>query len=129
MDTQNVTFRETGKIAVGEAAVLILMFLVFFLFGRLDIAVVWGGLLGAASAVLYFFLICISVNYAVKETDPKRQKTSLTVTYYLRLLILGICIAVGLKMNCFNNIAVVIPVLMTRPILTVAEIIRKGVKE
>ena len=129
MDTQNVTFKETGKIAIGEIVVLVLMFLVFFLFNRFDTAVVWGGVLGAASNVLYFFLICIGVNFAVKETDAKRQKMSLTVTYYLRLIILGICIAVGLKLDCFNNIAVIVPVLMTRPILMVAEILGKGVKE
>jgi hypothetical protein len=129
MDTQNVTFKETGKIAIGEIVVLVLMFLVFFLFNRFDTAVVWGGVLGAASNVLYFFFICIGVNFAVKETDAKRQKMSLTVTYYLRLIILGICIAVGLKLDCFNNIAVIVPVLMTRPILMVAEILGKGVKE
>ncbi len=129
MLTQNVTIKETMKIAIGEVVVLILMFLVFLAAGHFDRSVVFGGLLGAAANLLYFFFICIGVNSAVHEEDKKRRKMSLSVTYYLRFLILGICIAVGLKLDCFNNIAVVVPVLMTRPIISVAEILRKGVKE
>ena len=129
MNTQSVTVKETLKIAIGEIIVLILMFAVFALLGRFDSSVVFGGLLGAAANILYFIFICIGVNSAVKENDQKRQKMSLSVTYYLRFLILGICIAVGLKLDCFNSIAVIVPVLMTRPIITVAEILGKGVKE
>lgn len=129
MFSENVSCRETLKIALGEIAVLLLMFLMFWIVGHFDRTVIFGGLLGAAANILYFFMICIGVNSAVKEEDPKRQKLSLSVTYYLRLLVLGIVLAIGLKFDCFNNIAVVIPVLATRPIITVAEILGKGVKE
>ena len=129
MPAHNVTAKETLKIVIGEAVVLILMFLIFALIGRFDSTVVLGGLLGAAANILYFVFICIGVNSAVKEEDHKRQKQSLTVSYYLRLLILGIILAIGLKFDCFHNIAVIVPVLMTRPILTVAEILGKGVVE
>ena len=129
MLTKSVAIKETLKITVGEGIVLLLMFLVFFLIGRFDTTVVFGGLLGAAANILYFVLICIGVNSAVQEEDPKRQKMSLSVSYYLRLILLGICIGVGLKLDCFHNIAVIVPVLMTRPILTVAEILGKGVKK
>ena len=128
MKTQSAAVKETVKIVIGELIVLVLMAAVFFLVGRFDLTVVWGGLLGAAANILYFVFICIGVNSAVNETEPKRQKQSLTISYYVRLLILGVIIAVGLKFDCFNNIAVIVPVLMTRPILTVAEIIGKGVK-
>ncbi|MBR5870455.1 MAG: ATP synthase subunit I [Clostridia bacterium] len=129
MNTQSVTVKETLKIAIGEIIVLILMFAVFALLGRFDSSVVFGGLLGAAANILYFIFICIGVNSAVKENDEKRQKQSLTISYYLRLIVLGVLIAVGLKLDCFHNIAVIVPVLMTRPILTAAEILGKGVKE
>ena len=128
MAEQNVTLKETMKIAVGELVVLILMILVFLAVGKFDLSVVWGGLLGTAANLIYFLIICIGVNSAVHEEDKKRQKLSLSVSYYLRLIVLGIIVAVGLKFDCFNNIAVIVPVLMTRPILTVAEILGKGVK-
>ena len=128
MNKQSAAVKETLKIVIGELIVLVLMSAVFFLVGHFDLTVVWGGLLGTAANILYFVFICIGVNSAVNETEPKRQKQSLTISYYVRLLILGVIIAVGLKFDCFNNIAVIVPVLMTRPILTVAEIIGKGVK-
>ena len=129
MVTQNVTLKETLKIAVGELVVLALMYTVFMLAGHLDRSVILGGLIGAAANLLYFFIICIGVNSAVHEEDKKRQKLSLSISYYLRFAVLGILIAVGLKLDIFHNIAVIIPVLMTRPIITVAEILGKGVKE
>ncbi|MBR5219795.1 MAG: ATP synthase subunit I [Clostridia bacterium] len=127
--TQTVTFKETLKILIGEVIVLALMFCVFFLFDRFDLTVVWGGLLGAAANLIYFLMICFSVNSAVREQDEKRQKLSLSISYYLRFAVLGILIAIGLKLDFFNNIAVIIPVFATRPIITVAEGLRKGVKE
>ena len=129
MLTHNVTIKETLKIALGEIVVLAILFLVFLAAGHFDRSVVFGGLLGAGANLLYFFIICIGVNCAMHEDDKKRQKLSLSISYYLRFLVLGVLVAVGLKLDCFNDIAVVIPVLMTRPILTVAEIIGKGVKE
>lgn len=129
MFTHNVTLKETMKIVIGEAVVLALMFAVFALADRFDRTVVLGGLLGAAANVMYFFLICIGVNSASHEENKKRQKMSFSISYYLRLILLGVCVAIGLKLDCFNNIAVVVPVLMTRPILSVAEILGKGVKE
>ena len=129
MFSDNVSLKETAKLAIGEAVVLVLMCAVFWLFDRFDMTVVWGGLLGAAANLLYFILICIGVNSAIRETSTKRQKMSLTISYYLRLLLLGICLAIGLKMDCFHNIAVIVPVLMTRPIFMAAEVLGKGVKE
>lgn len=127
--TQTVTFKETLKILIGEVIVLALMFCIFFLFDRFDLTVVWGGLLGAAANLIYFLMICFSVNSAVREQDEKRQKLSLSISYYLRFAVLGILIAIGLKLDFFNNIAVIIPVFATRPIITVAEGLRKGGKE
>ena len=95
MATQNASLKEIMKIAIGELIVLVLMFAVFFLIGRFDLTVVWGGLLGTAANILYFVFICIGVNSAVNETEPKRQKQSLTISYYLRLLVLGILVAVA----------------------------------
>ena len=127
MFTQNVTIKETLRIAVGETVVLTLMYTIFMLAGHFDRSVILGGLLGAAANLLYFLIICIGVNSAVHEEDKKRQKLSLSITYYLRFAVLGILIAIGLKLDTFNDIAVIIPVLMTRPIITVAEVLRKGV--
>ena len=129
MPINHETIKEVRKIVIGEAIVLAVMFTVFSIIGKYDITVLYGGLLGAASNILYFLLICISVNNAMREKNTNRQKTSMAMSYYTRLILLGICIAIGLYFDCFHNIAVIIPVLATRPILYVAELFGKGVKK
>ncbi|MBE6657295.1 MAG: ATP synthase subunit I [Ruminococcaceae bacterium] len=129
MKIKNAAVRETVRIAIGEVVVLLLMYIVFFLVDHFDRSVVLGGLLGAFCNILYFFLMCMGLNSALAQPDQKKQKKSMTVSYFLRLVVLGIGIAIGLKMDCFNNIAVVVPVLMTRPIIAVLEYFHIGVRE
>lgn len=129
MKIKNAAVRETVRIAIGEVVVLLLMYIVFFLVDRFDRSVVLGGLLGAFCNILYFFLMCMGLNSALAQPDQKSRKKSMTVSYYLRLVVLGIGIAIGLTMDCFHNIAVVVPVLMTRPIIAVLEYFRIGISE
>ena len=129
MKIKNAVVRETVRIAIGEVVVLLLMYIVFFLVDRFDRSVVLGGLLGAFCNILYFFLMCMGLNSALAQPNQKSQKKSMTVSYYLRLAVLGIGIAIGLKMDCFHNIAVVVPVLMNRPIIAVLEYFRIGISE
>lgn len=116
------------KIIIGEAVVLVIMFLVFVILDRFDSTVLLGGLLGACSNILYFFLMCLGLNGVIAEEDSDKQKKKLSLSYHMRLILLAILIAVGLKLDYFNNIALLIPVLMTRPIITVTEIFGKGIK-
>lgn len=129
MKIENAAIRETLRIALGEVLVLILMFAVFALLDRFDRTVLLGGILGAVCNVLYFLLMCIGLNQAAQQPDQNKRKKSMTVSYFLRLIVLGIGLAVGLKLDMFNNIAVIVPVLMTRPIITVLEYFRIGVRE
>ena len=128
-DIKNTSIREIARVAVGEAVVLVLMFIVFALFDRFDHTVILGGLLGAACNLIYFLLLCIGLNGALAQADPENRKKSMTLSYYLRLIALGIGIAIGLKLDIFNNIAVVVPVLMTRPIISVMEYFKVGINE
>ena len=122
MKTQSPVLRETVKIAVGEAIVLVLMFLIFFLLDRFDATVVAGGLLGACCNIMYFILLCVGLCSAAAIQDQDKRKKKMSLAYTVRLIVLGIGIAIGLKQDCFNNIAVVVPILMTRPIITAAEL-------
>ncbi|MGM9625350.1 MAG: ATP synthase subunit I [Eubacteriales bacterium] len=125
---KNPILKETVKVIIGEAVVLIIMFLVFVILGRFDSTVLLGGLLGACSNILYFFLMCLGLNGVIAEEDNDKQKKKLSLSYHMRLILLAVLLAVGLKLDYFNNIALIIPVLMTRPIITVAEIFGKGIK-
>lgn len=129
MAINHETFKEIKKIIIGEAILLAVMFAVFFIIGKFDFTVLYGGLLGGISNILYFLLICLSVNNVLDEKNLNQSKVSIVMSYYTRLTVLGICIAIGLYFDCFHNIAVIIPVLATKPILYVAELLGKGVKK
>ncbi len=126
MAENNVTAKLTLRIVIGEAVVLLVMSLIFLLIDRFDYTVLAGGLLGAVMNVIYFLLMCLGVNRATGDGDPRKGKFSLWGSYYFRLFLLGVGVAVGLKFAVFNNFAVIIPVLMTRPILTVWELFIKS---
>ena len=139
MKTESITIRETTKFVLGELLVLVLMCLVFLLLGKFDVSVILGGLIGIVSAVIYFFLLCVSIGNVFfdsqnsdvdteSEQGLKQQKLKFKGSYYLRLGLLGVGLAIGLKFDCFNNFAVLIPVLLTQPILICTKAIERGIK-
>ncbi len=128
MFTQNLTLKMTAKMILGEGIVIAIMCVLFYAFDSFDLSVLFGGLLGGFLAVLYLFFICLGVNRSIGEETPTKGKKSLTISYYLRLFLLGVGLVIGLKLDIFNNIALIIPVLLMRPILMVAELIGKEVK-
>jgi len=128
LQQENVTLRETAKIIAGEAVVVGILFLVFALLDRFDYTVILGSLLGAAINIAYFFFMCLGVNLAMDKEEPHKQKQVLNLSYILRLAFMALGLAAGLKFSCFNNICVVVPLLVTRPILTLTALLSKEVK-
>ncbi len=127
----NITLTELKKIIVGEICVIALIFLGFLLLDQLSLSVVLGAFYGAVLNILYFLMICLSVNHIFHtsdSTDTKKTKSSIRFSYFGRLLMLGIGLGIGLKSAYFHNIALLIPVLMTRPIIMFTELLRKEVR-
>ena len=128
MEQENVTFKETGKIIIGEVSVIGILCLVFALLDSFDYSVILGALLGAFINVVYFFFMCLGVNLALDKEDPLQRKKVMTVSYMLRLAFMALGLAAGLKFPCFNNICVIVPLVATRPILSVFYLIFKEAK-
>ena len=128
MKQENTTLQQTGIIIIGEAIVVGILCLVFALLDRFDYTVILGGLLGAMINIIYFFFLCLGVNLAIDKKDPGQQQFVLKLSYVLRLAFMGLGLAAGLKFSCFNSICVIIPLLVTRPILSLTSLISKEVK-
>lgn len=69
MQIQPAVKQETGKIAVGVGIFTALMLAVYLIIGRFDYTVLFGALLGAAFAVLNFFLMAMSVQKAAEKMN------------------------------------------------------------
>ena len=105
--------RETIYISIFTVALSAVMELVFVIIGRWDVTVLTGNLLGAAAAILNFFLMGLTVQMAVNDT-PENAKKRVRVSQYLRFLMMLCIAAVGVAAPCFHWAASVIPLFFPR---------------
>lgn len=128
MDSRNIVFKETAIILIGELIFLPLMLLVFFLTGHFDRTVVYGGLAGAVLAVANFFAMALSTSVAAdkaEQQDVKGGQATMQSSFLLRQLLLFGALILCAKSGVMNILALVIPVLFVRPIITIAEFFRR----
>lgn len=128
MDPRKIVFQETAIVAVGELICTAAMVGVFALLGYYDAGVLWGGIVGAAIAVLNFFLMAMGTSAAADKAEAQNvaegQKL-IQLSYMGRMIGLLVILVICAKTEVFNLLALVIPLVFVRPVLTVAEIINK----
>ncbi len=128
MDPRKQVFTQTGIVAVGVAVCTAAMVGVFALVKAFDLSVLWGALAGAAISILNFFFMALVVTVASQRAvsqDPESGKKLIRSSYPLRYLALGAVLFLLGSSGLFNVIALVIPLVFVRPVLTVAEFFRK----
>ena len=128
MDFRKTVLKETGIIALGEGIGTALMIGVFALLERFDRTVLFGGLVGAALAILNFLFMAINASVAAEKAvgqDVKGGKALMQTSYMLRLAAIFVILLVCVKSGLCNAIAAVVPLLFIRPIITIAEFFRK----
>ena len=128
MDSRKIVLKETGIVALGTVIGVALMYGVFALLKIFDLTVLLGGLLGTVLAVGNFFFMamnaCTAVDHAVSD-DVKGGTKLMKSSYMLRLVIIFVLLFAGAKSGFCNVFASVIPLLFTRPVITIAEFFRK----
>lgn len=128
MDSRDIVFKETSIILLGELILLPVMLLIFFLTGHFDKTVIFGGLTGALLAVCNFFLMAMSTSVAAdkaQQQDVKGGQATMQTSFLLRQLFLFGALILCARSGVMNILALVIPLLLVRPIITFAEFFRK----
>ena len=128
MDSRKIVFQETSVIAIGEALCVPLMVLAFFLCGAFDRTVVFGGIAGALIATANFFFMAMSTSLAADKAlqeDVKGGQATMQFSYIFRLIFMFGALAVCAKSGVMDLLALVIPVLLVRPIIMFAEFFRR----
>ena len=105
---------ESKRIAIGVLAMSVIMEIVFVVLGRFDYTVLLGNLLGGGWAILNFFLMALAVQKSVKKELPQEAKLVLQNSYTKRLLFSVAILLIGIKVEYFNWISVVIPLICPR---------------
>lgn len=128
MESRKFVFRQTGLVAVGQALCTAAMIAVFALIGKLDMTVVLGGLVGALIATANFFLMSLFATLAADKAEAQDiaggQKL-IQLSYMGRMLGLFLVLFLCAKSGLFHVLALAIPLVFTRPILTVSELFKK----
>lgn len=129
MDSRKIVWKETGIVAVGQVICIAVMFAVFALLSRFDRSVLLGGIVGGLAAILNFFFMAVSTSLAAdkaEQQDVKGGQMLVRISYLVRIAVLFIVLFACMKSGYFDLFGLLLPLLFTRPVLTIAEFFRKS---
>ena len=128
MESRKTVIRETLMILLGVAICAGLMCVVFALLHKFDLTVLLGAAVGTAVTTLNFFAMAMVATLAAdraQEQDVEGGKKLLKGAYLIRILMLAVVLFACAKSGYFNVIALVLPLIFVRPVITVLEFFRK----
>lgn len=128
MDSRKIVFKETAVVAIGEAICVALMLVVFAMLGKFDSAVLLGGIIGGVLTIANFFFMAVGTSLAADKAESQDVKGGQAViksSYLLRMVVLFVLMFACVKSGLCNVLALVIPLVFVRPVLTIGEFFRK----
>lgn len=132
MNTRQFVLRETGMLAIGEFLCAGITVGVFALLGHYSTAVLLGAVIGTILAVGNFFLMAVAAEAASDKAmneDVKGGKAIIKSSQRLRLIGLFALLFLFVKTGLCNPLAIVIPLVLVRPVLMIVEFFRKAGEE
>ncbi|MBR5546699.1 MAG: hypothetical protein IKU70_06935 [Clostridia bacterium] len=133
MNSRTFILRETFFLLLGELLCSAAIVGIYALLGKLEAGVIWGVLIGTILGTGNFFMLGVSADAAAtkaQEQDVKGGKQLMRLSYQFRLIVLFVLLFVFAKSGLCSPLAMVLPLLLFRPLLMVIEFLRKpGEKE
>lgn len=129
MDSRKLVLRETAVIAIGQVVCVAAMIGICALLSICSRAVLLGGILGGILAVLNFFFMAISAMIAADKAESQNVaggKATVQLSFILRTAVLFIVLFALIKSGLCDPLASVLPLVFTRPIISVGEFFRKS---
>lgn len=124
MDNRKYILSQSLLVFLGEVILSALMVGVFAVLGYFDLSVVLGAAVGAILATanhLVLMLGVIGASSKAEKQDVKGGQMLIQMSYMGRLIGLFLVLILCAKSGTFNLIALVIPLVFTRPILTIID--------
>lgn len=128
MKSKNTAFQNIVPVAAGQVICTLTMTGIFALLGKFDLSVLWGGLVGAAVATANFFFMSYFANLAADKAenqDVAGGQKLIQLSYMGRMASMFLILALCAKSGRFHVLALVLPLIFTRPILTFLELFKK----
>ncbi len=117
--------RELGWVSAWTLGLSAVMNLVFLLLGRWELRVLWGTLLGCATAIGNFWLMCRTVMRAT-ALEPDRAKTAVASSQTLRLLLQGAVLVLAFAVKEFQPLAALLPLFFPQIAVRLRPLWKKG---
>jgi len=128
MNYKKMLIQQTLQVAAGQLLCCGIMTALFAAAGKYHTGVLLGAAAGAVLATLNFFIMALAANAAADKAeaqDVKGGQMLIQMSYMGRLIGLFAILAVCAKSGYFHPLALVLPLVFTRPILTVTELFKK----
>lgn len=128
METRKYVLTQALTVLVCELILSAVMVAVFAVLGYYDRGVLLGAAAGSLIATLNHTLLVIGVVAAsdkAENQDVKGGQATIQLSYMGRLIGLFLVLVLCAKSGLFNVLALAIPLLFTRPILTIADHFKK----
>lgn len=119
MKVDKTVKRETLYVLVGTVILSILMESFFLIFNVFDYTVFFGNILGGSVAVLNFFLMGLTLQKSLADTDAEVAKKRVKVSQSFRFMMLILVAVLGGVVTYFNIIAVLIPFFFPRIVMII----------
>lgn len=132
MDIRKFILRHTLILTVGQLVCVGAMVGIYALLGQLDWTVPIGGIIGLVLAVGNFFFMALSASSAADKAqnqDVKAGKATIKSSFMFRLLVMFALLFVFAKTGVADPIAMVVPLFLVRPIISVVAFFDKPGKE
>ena len=129
MESRKIVFKETAVVLIGQLACVAVMLGIYGLLGKFSGKVLLGGITGGVLATANFFFMAVGASLAADKAEQdnvKGGKAMIQSSYMLRLAVLAVLLFACAKSGFFDLVALVLPLIFTRPILTVGEFFRKS---
>lgn len=128
MDNRKQILRQTGEIALGVALCTGLMLVIYYGLGKFSTKVLWGAMAGLALGVLNFLAMAVTASRAAdkaQEQDVRAGKALMQGSYLGRMVLLFVILVVLAKAGLCDPLAMVIPLVFVRPVITMIELMGK----
>ena len=128
MNNRKFVLSQAMTVLIGELILSALMVAVFAVLGYFDLSVVYGAAAGVVIAAANHTLLILGVMAAsgkAEKQDVKGGQALVQMSYIGRLAGLFLILVLCAKSGVFNLIALVLPLVFTRPILTFSEFFHK----
>lgn len=129
LESRKFVIRQTLLVLAGVMVCVAAMVGVYALLDRFGAPVVLGGIIGGVLATANFFFMAVSAELAADKAESGNVQAGQTLmrsSYIIRLVAMFAILFVCARSGKFDTLALVLPLVFVRPVLSMIEFFRKS---